>query len=158
MVATRLPCNSSRRGPWRWPWGSRWRSEWRSAIPVFSFHPWFFFSFKGLTNEVFSLISLTMLGHAKKTTDTTFTIFYNQVCFVNSISSMSLGWVKKTTKTTFTTSNNAFDKPCAEPSSLEFCHGEKGYHEMERFALDFPADCPGEAFLFISRFLAMLYI
>ena len=51
----------------------------------------FFFSFKGLTNEVFSLISLTMLGHAKKTTDTTFTIFYNQVCFVHSISSMSLG-------------------------------------------------------------------
>ena len=31
-----------------------------------------------MTNEVFSLISLTMLGHAKKTTDTTFTIFYNQ--------------------------------------------------------------------------------
>ena len=47
-VATRLPCSSSRRGPWLWPWGSRWRSEWRSAIPVFSFHPWFFFSFKGL--------------------------------------------------------------------------------------------------------------
>ena len=38
-----------------------------------------FLSFKGLTNEGFSLISLTMLGHAKKTTDTTFTIFYNQV-------------------------------------------------------------------------------
>ena len=111
-VATRLPCSSSRRGPWRWPWGSRWRSEWRSAIPVFSFHPWFFFSFKGSTNEVFSLISLTMLGHAKKTTDTTFTIFYNQVCFVNSISSMSLGWVKKTTKTTFTTSNNASPGYC----------------------------------------------
>ena len=54
-VATRLPCSSSRRGPWLWPWGSRWRSEWRSAIPVFSFHPWFFFSFKGLTNEYFSL-------------------------------------------------------------------------------------------------------
>ena len=31
-----------------------------------------------MTNEVFSLISLTMLGHAKKTPDTTFTIFYNQ--------------------------------------------------------------------------------
>ena len=31
-----------------------------------------------MTNEVFSLISLTMLGHAKKTTNTTFTIFYNQ--------------------------------------------------------------------------------
>uniref|UniRef100_UPI003FF005D9 hypothetical protein n=1 Tax=Prevotella sp. TaxID=59823 RepID=UPI003FF005D9 len=32
--------------------------------------------------------------------------------------------------------NNAFDKPCAEPSSLEFSHGEKEYHEMEptRFA------------------------
>jgi len=43
-------------------------------------------------------------------------------------------------------------------TELELCHGEKGYHEMERFALDFPADCPGEAFLFISRFLAMLYI
>ena len=111
-VATRLPCSSSRRGPWLWPWGSRWRSEWRSAIPVFSFHPWFFFLFKGLTNEVFSLISLTMLGHAKKTTDTTFTIFYNQVCFVNSIFSMSLGWVKKTTKTTFTTSNNASPGHC----------------------------------------------
>ena len=29
-----------------------------------------------------------------------------------------------------------FDKLCAEPSSLEFCHGEKGYHKMEptRFA------------------------
>ena len=54
-VATRLPCSSSRRGPWLWPWGSRWRSEWRTAIPAFSFHPWFFFSFKGLTNEVFSL-------------------------------------------------------------------------------------------------------
>ena len=42
----------------------------------------------------------------------------------------------KTTNTTFTTSNNAFDKPCAEPSSLGLCHGEKGYHEMEptRFA------------------------
>uniref|UniRef100_UPI003FF01D0D hypothetical protein n=1 Tax=Prevotella sp. TaxID=59823 RepID=UPI003FF01D0D len=26
-----------------------------------------------MTNEVFSLISLTMLGHAKKTTDTIFT-------------------------------------------------------------------------------------
>ena len=37
-----------------------------------------FLSFKGSTNEVFSLISLTMFGHAKKTTDTTFTIFYNQ--------------------------------------------------------------------------------
>ena len=37
----------------------------------------------------------------------------------------------KTTNTTFTTSNNAFDKPCAEPSSLGLCHGEKGYHEME---------------------------
>ena len=37
-------------------------------------------------------------------------------------------------------------------TELELCHGEKGYHEMERFALDFPADCPGEAFLFISRF------
>ena len=43
-------------------------------------------------------------------------------------------------------------------TEFELCHGEKGYHEMERFALDFPADCPGEAFLFISRFLAMLYI
>ncbi len=43
-------------------------------------------------------------------------------------------------------------------TELELCHGEKGYHEMERFALDFPVDCPGEAFLFISRFLAMLYI
>ena len=71
-----------------------------------------FLSFKGLTNEVFSLISLTMLGHAKKTADTTFTIFYNQVCFVHSISSMSLGWVKKTTKTTFTTSNNASPGHC----------------------------------------------
>ena len=39
-------------------------------------------------------------------------------------------------------------------TEFELCHGEKGYHEMERFALDFP----GEAFLFISRFLAMLYI
>jgi len=27
--------------------------------------------------------------------------------------------------------NNAFDKSCAKPSSLEFCHGEKGYHGME---------------------------
>ena len=52
-----------------------------------------------------------MLGHAKKTTDTTFTMFYNQVCFVHSISSMSFGWVKKTTKTTFTTRNNA--SPCS---------------------------------------------
>lgn len=43
-------------------------------------------------------------------------------------------------------------------TEFELCHGEKGYHEMERFALDFPVDCPGEAFLFISRFLAMLYI
>ena len=43
-------------------------------------------------------------------------------------------------------------------TEFELCHGEKGYHEMERFALDFPADCLGEAFLFISRFLAMLYI
>ena len=43
-------------------------------------------------------------------------------------------------------------------TEFELCHGEKGYHEMERFALDFPADCPGEAFLFISHFLAMLYI
>ena len=42
-VATWHPCSSSRRGPWLWPWGSRWRSEWRSAIPVFSFHPWFSF-------------------------------------------------------------------------------------------------------------------
>ena len=37
----------------------------------------FLLSFKGLINEVFSLISLTMLGHAKKTTNTSFTIFYN---------------------------------------------------------------------------------
>ena len=33
-------------------------------------------------------------------------------------------------------------------TEFELCHGEKGYHEMKRFALDFPADCPGEAFLF----------
>ena len=39
--------------------------------------------------------------------------------------------IGKTTKTTSTTYNNAFDKSCAKPSSLEFCHGEKGYHGME---------------------------
>ena len=37
-------------------------------------------------------------------------------------------------------------------TELELCHGEKGYHEMERFALDFPADCPGEAFHFYFSF------
>ena len=58
--------------------------------------------------------------------------------------------------TTFTICNNAFDKPCAEPSSLGFCHGEKGCHEMERFALDIPADCPCEA-LFIVVSLAATF-
>ena len=60
------------------------------------------------------------------------------------------------TNTTFTICNNAFDKPCAEPSSLEFCHGEKGCHEMERFALDIPTDCPCEA-LFIVVSLAATF-
>ena len=60
------------------------------------------------------------------------------------------------TNTTFTICNNAFDKPCAEPSALEFCHGEKGCHEMERFALDIPADCPCEA-LFIVVSLAATF-
>ena len=49
----------------------------------------------------------------------------------------------KTTNTSFTTSYNAFDKPCAKPSSLELCHGEKGYHEMELctlFACHNPAE------------------
>lgn len=31
---------------------------------------------------------------------------------------------------------NAFDKPCAEQSSLKFCHGEKGYHEVKLFSID----------------------
>ena len=41
--------------------------------------------------------------------------------------------------------NNAFGKPCAKPSSLEFCHGEKGYHEMEptRFARVLQSCCKG---------------
>ena len=60
------------------------------------------------------------------------------------------------TNTTFTICNNAFDKPCAEPSSLGFCHGEKGCHEMERFALDIPTDCPCEA-LFIVVSLAATF-
>ena len=60
------------------------------------------------------------------------------------------------TDTTFTICKNAFDKPCAEPSSLEFCHGEKGCHEMERFALDIPTDCPCEA-LFIVVSLAATF-
>ena len=54
LLATRQPCSSSRRGPWLWPWGSRWRSEWRSAIPVFSFHPYFSCWFKGSTMRTFS--------------------------------------------------------------------------------------------------------
>ena len=37
-------------------------------------------------------------------------------------------------------------------TELELCHGEKGYHEMERFALDFPVDCPGEAFFLFLVF------
>lgn len=31
---------------------------------------------------------------------------------------------------------NAFDKPCAEQSSLKLCHGEKGYHEVKLFSID----------------------
>ena len=45
---------------------------------------------------------------------------------------------------------------CAEPSSLGLCHGEKGCHEMERFALDIPTDCPCEA-LFIVVSLAATF-
>ena len=37
-------------------------------------------------------------------------------------------------KNTTTKKYNAFDKPCAEPSLIKLCHGEKGCHEMERFA------------------------
>ena len=60
------------------------------------------------------------------------------------------------TNTTFTICNNAFDKPCAEPSALGLCYGEKGCHEMERFALDIPADYPCEA-LFIVVSLAATF-
>ena len=50
-----------------------------------------FLSFKGLIMSTSLCFSVATRGHAKKTTNTTFTIFYNQVCFANSISSLSLG-------------------------------------------------------------------